>query len=139
MNDNDRIRLIILYQYYGALFDGQRGRIDQNSELKDIPYATINANLVWLLDKGLINGQKRYADDGLVHVLSIDITASGMDIVEKILNQSLTALDQNITSEINKESTIDRKFNKLYKISVKAEPVFNILINATGMILSSLR
>lgn len=137
--NTDQIRLSILFQYYRAMFDGQRGSLEQNLALKDIPYEIINANLVWLLDKQLINGQKRYADDGRVHVIPIDITANGMDIIEKILNQSLTELDQNISSEIKKENTLMEKLDKLSEICTKIQPVFEIVVKIAGMIFSNLK
>jgi hypothetical protein len=136
--NNDQIRLSILYQYYRAMFNGQRDRLE-NPELKDIPDTVINANLVYLLDKGLINGGKSYSDDGQAYATPIDITARGMDVVENILNQSLEKLDQNVSSEIKKESTTNKKLDKLYEKCAKVEPVLEIVVKIAGMIFSNLR
>lgn len=137
--NNDQIRLSILSQYYRAKFNGKGyGSKEENLELKEIPHEIINANLEYLVDKGLINGKKSYTTGGII-VFPSDITARGMDIIEKILNQSLTELDQNISAEIKKESTTNKKLDKLSEISAKAEPVLNILINVAGMIFSNLR
>lgn len=137
--NNDQIRLSILSQYYRAKFNGKDfGENEENLELKNIPPETINANLGYLVEKRLINGKKEYTGAGVV-IFTSDITAYGIDIVERILNQSLPELDQNVSSEIKQESTTDKKFNKLYEISAKVEPVLNIVINVTGMIFSNLR
>lgn len=138
--NNDQIRLTILHQYYKAMFDGKgQTEIKDNYGLKDIPQTVINANLIWLIDKRLINGERRYASNGQVFAITSDITAWGMDVVESILNQSVEKLDPTITSEIKNETTTNKKFDKLYEMCVKVEPVFEIVAKVAGLIFTNLR
>ncbi|MHB8545211.1 MAG: hypothetical protein ACYDAJ_00390 [Nitrosotalea sp.] len=137
--NNEQIRLSILSQYYRAKFNGKGyGEREENPELKNIPRETINANMEYLVDKGLINGKKTYVSGGIM-VSPTDITARGMDVVENILKQSLEKLDQNVISEIKKESSTNKKLDKLFEISSKAEPVLEIVVKIAGMIFSNLR
>lgn len=137
--NNDQIRLSILYQYYRAKFNGKGyGEREENKELKDVPREIINANLDYLVDKGLINGEKTYVSGGIL-VIGSDITARGVDVVENILNQSLENLEQSISLEIKKENTTNKKLDKLYEICTKAEPVLEIVLKIAGVIFSNLK
>lgn len=137
--NNDEIRLSILSQYYRAKFNGKGyGEREENLELKEIPHDIINANLEYLVDKGLINGKKSYTTGGII-VFPSDITARGMDIVEMIVKESLTKLELPIVAEIKNEGTTPKMLEKLNEKCLKYSAVLDIVIKATGMILSSLK
>lgn len=102
---------------------------EENPELQNIPENLINANLVYLIDKHLINGKKYYTADGVLPSAT-DITAWGMDIVEKILNKSLNSLDNSISSEINNEETTVKKLDKFYEKCVKIQPMCDIAVGS---------
>ncbi|MGI0047863.1 MAG: hypothetical protein ACREBB_11865 [Nitrosotalea sp.] len=138
--DYDEIRLSILRQFYSAMYDGEHSvNVRNNPELKDVPEPVVTANLVYLYDKGLINGEKRYADNGRVVVFSADITARGMDIVEMIVKQSLDRLEPPVIAKINEETTTPKKLEKLNEICKQYSAVFDVVIKVVGMIFSNLR
>jgi len=140
VTDNDKIRLSILSQFYRAMFNGEGApNVKDNPELKGIPEPTITANLVYLYDKGLINGKKVHADNGRVFVFTSDITARGMDIVEMIVNQSIDKLEPPVSVEIKKESSTPKKLEKLNEVSQKYSPIFDVVIKVAGVIFSNLR
>ena len=85
--NNDEIRLSILCQVYNAKFSGFRLRV-LDLKLKDIRSTVIDVNLEYLLDKGLIQGGKIQTNEFTAVVLD-DITATGIDVVENIMKQSL--------------------------------------------------
>lgn len=138
--DNNQIRLSILSQFYMAMFNGEGGpRVNDNPELKGISEPVITANLVYLLDKGLINGEKRYADSGRAVVFTSDITAKGMDIIESIINQSIDKLEPQISAEIKTENTTPKRFEKLNDVCQKNAPILDVVIKVAGIIFSNLR
>jgi len=136
--NNDEIRLSILFQYYRAAFNGKGyGSREENPELKDIPYEVTTPNLAYLVDKNLINGSKSYTSGG-VHVSTSDITAWGMDIVEKIMNDSLDELEQDVSSEIRKEDLTNKKLEKFYEKCVKVAPMCEVAVKVAGMVFANL-
>ena len=136
--NNDEIRLSILFQYYRAAFNGKGyGDREENPELKNIPREVITPNQVYLVDKNLINGKKLYTSGG-VSVSTSDITAWGMDIVEKIMNKSLDELDQDVSSEIMKEDLNNKKLDKFYEKCVKVALMCDIAVKVAGIIFSGL-
>lgn len=137
--NNDEIRLSILAQYYRAMFNGKGyGEREENPELKDIPKNIINANRVYLVDKNLINGQKHYSTNGGVVVTTSDITARGMDVIEKIMNTSLDSIDDSINSEIKQEDSTSKRFEKFYEKCVKIQPMCEIAVKVANTIFSNL-
>ena len=138
MNNNE-IRLSILFQYYRAKFNGKGyGHREENPEIKEIPHEIINANFEYLIDKGLIRGTKSYTTGGIA-VFPSDITARGMDIVEKIIDETTTQLESPITTEINKENTTPKKMEKLNEICLKYSAVFDVVVKVAGTIFSNLK
>lgn len=136
--NNDEIRLSILFQFYRAAFNGKGyGDREENPELKDIPHEVITPNLIYLVDKNLINGKKYYTSGG-VHASTSDITAWGMDIVEKIMNNSLDELDQEVTSEIKKEESTNKRLEKFYEKCVKVVPMCEVAVKVAGMVFANL-
>lgn len=136
--NNDEIRLSILFQFYRAMFNGKSyGMREENTELKDIPRNIINANEIYLVDKNLINGTKTYTSGGVL-VSTSDITAWGMDIVEKIMNVSLSKLDTSINLEMEKENSTDKKLQKFYEMCVKSAPMCEVAVKVAAIIFSSL-
>lgn len=135
--NNDEIRLSILIQYYKAMFNsGGYGRDEKNDELKEISSNVINANMVYLIDKQLINGSKDYVSSGVI-VTPADITARGMDVVEKIMKDSLESIDQKYASEIQKESQTDKKLNVFYEKCIKIYPMCETVVKIASIIFSN--
>ena len=137
MNNNE-IRLSILVQYYRAAFNGKGyGEEEENDELEGISSVVINANRIYLIDKQLINGSKNYYS-GRVMAIGTDITAHGMDIVEKIMDDSLEDIDQKYASEIQMESQTDKKLDKFYEKCIKITPICETVGKIAGTIFSAL-
>ena len=133
MNNNE-IRLSILIQYYRAAFNGKGyGEREENGELKKISREVIKANMVYLIDKQLINGSKQYYNKG-IGVTSTDITALGMDIVEEIMDKSLEKIDQTHAAEIQMEPQTDKKLDKFYEKCIKIVPMCETVVNIAGTI-----
>lgn len=136
--NNDEIRLSILSQYYRAAFNGKGyGREEENPELEGIPDAIINANTIYLIDKRLINGDKRYIGSGPIASPS-DITAWGMDVVENIMNKSLNEMNNKVSKEIEKTDSTAGKFSKFYEKCIKVAPMCETAVKAAHLIFSSL-
>ena len=137
MNNNE-IRLSILIQYYRAMFNGKvYGKREENEELEGISSGVINANMIYLIDKQLINGSKQYYNKG-IGVTSVDITALGMDIVEEIMDKSLEKIDQTHAAEIQMESQTDKKLDKFYEKCIKIAPMCETVVRIAGAIFSAL-
>jgi len=136
--NNDEIRLSILSQYYRAVFNGKGyGSEEENPELEGIPDEIINANMIYLIDKRLINGDKRYTRAGPV-VFTSDITAWGMDVVENIMNKSLNEMNNNVSKEIEKTDSTADKFTKFYETCIRVAPMCETAVKAAHLIFSSL-
>lgn len=85
---NDEIRLALLAQYYRAMLANKCGMPDRNPSLKGISEPVINANMYYLIDKGLIDGTIQYMGSNMLPLPSV-ITAHGMDVIEEIMDKSL--------------------------------------------------
>ena len=136
--NNDEIRLSILCQHYRAMFNGKSYEIgEENPELGEIPRNIIKANKAYLVDKNLINGRKIYFGKELI-VLTSDITAWGMDVVEKIMNTSINELDSSVSTEINQEDSPYKKFEKFCEKCVKSASMCEVVVKVANMIFSGL-
>ena len=136
--DNDEIRLSILSHYYRLMFDGkEHERRTNDPELEGVSSIVISANQSYLMDKGLLEGEKIRSRAGMV-VFCSGITAWGMDIVEKIMKDSLESIDDSISSEIKKEDSTSKRFDKFYEKCIKVAPIFENVIKIAGPILSNL-
>ena len=137
MNNNE-IRLSLLCHFYKAKFRGNCFLLeDEDKEIGNIDEMVLEANLGYLVEKNLINGKKRYKDDDVL-VITQDITAHGMDVVEKIMDQSLDKLDSSIKLEISKEEFPIKKFDKFYEKCIKSAPMWEVLIKVANGIFPSL-
>ena len=61
-----------------------------------------------------------------------------MDIVEKIMNDSLDELEQDVSSEIRKEDLTNKRLEKFYEKCVKVAPMCDIAVKVAGIIFSGL-
>lgn len=113
--------------------------LKNNCKLATTPPIRIWRYSAYLLDKGLINGEKRYADNGRAFVFTSDIAARGMDIVELIVKNSINELEPQISEEIKKEDTTPKRFEKLNDICQKYAPILDVVIKVSGTIFSNLR
>ena len=121
--NNDRIRLSILCQCYRIKFSGKRP--PPNLDLDGVDEITKNVNLVYLLDKGLISGDKHYSSNGYVSVVGADITAYGMDQVEEIVKGLLDDLKPNVKAEIEDDHIL-KVLDKLGEKLSKVQPRWNL-------------
>lgn len=121
--NNDRIRFSILCQCYRAKFNGKRP--PYNLDLDGVDEITKNVNLVYLLDKGLISGDKSYSASGSVSVIGADITADGMDQVEEIVRGLLDDLKPDIKTEIEDDNIL-KILDKLGEKLSKVQPRWNL-------------
>jgi hypothetical protein len=134
--DNDEIRLIILFNYYNSLHQGEEEWDNPLNELKDVSESVINANLIYLIDKGLLRGKVEYTNIGSIPFVT-RITDLGMDKVELIVKNSekedaslAEKLDQiNSTSDrVLKFSETCLKIGSICKIAVEnAHNIFSAL------------
>ncbi|MDE1764433.1 MAG: hypothetical protein KGH88_09375, partial [Thaumarchaeota archaeon] len=72
-------------------------------------------------------------------VFPSDITARGMDIVERIVNESVDKLEPQMGAEINKENTTPKRLAKLNEICQKYSGIIDVVIKVAGTIFSSLK
>ena len=137
MNSTE-IRISILFQYYRAAFNGKGyGEREENPQLTETPKNVINANLNYLIDKGLINGNKHYFNEEIVPITT-DITAYGMDVVEKIMENALPELEVEVKTEIESQTQTDQKVNSLYEKCVKIAHMCEVVVNVAGPIFAAL-
>jgi hypothetical protein len=137
--DNDQIRLSILRQFYNSMYTGQgHPNVRNNPELAGILEPVIEANVLYLWDKGLIEGEKVVEDGGRSFVVTSDITSRGMDVVESIVNRSLSEIKPDVSKEIKEETTPNGKLDKLYEACKKATPVAETVMSIVRLILSGL-
>ena len=131
--NNDEIRLSILCQYYKARYAGKTK--PARLELDGVDHSTVDANMGYLVGKGLINGKSNYTSGMNVFVTTGDITYLGMEVVEDILKTSLGELEPNIRDEIEKEKSDGKMIGKLYEKCVKSAPVCEAVVKVTHVIL----
>lgn len=134
---NTEIRLAILAHYYEALYSEQ-GMGNEIKQLKNLSDAEISVNKIYLIDKKLIEGDLEYIDSGRPMVFVSRITAHGMDIVEKIMNESLDEFNPNDRSEMQKEFQTNNRFDKFYKKSIQVGTMIEIVVKVANQILPAL-
>ena len=123
--DNDQIRFSILCQYHRARFNGESE--PPNLNLEGVDEITKEANLVYLVDKKLINGVKHHSTDGTVSVITYDISYRGIDVIESIMEESLDKLEPSIRNEIKEERGND-KMVKLYEKIAESASVCDVVM-----------
>ena len=120
--DNHEIRLVLLAQHYRAMFESNEcGSLPPDPQLKGISRAVINANMYYLIDKGLMDGRVQYQGPHMFPFFS-KITAHGMDVIEGIMDKSLQAMRTREAIEISKEHDPGTKFGKFYDLCMRAAP-----------------
>ena len=124
--DNDQIRFSILCQYHRARFNGESE--PPNLNLEGVDEITKEANLVYLVDKKLINGVKHHSTDGTVSVITYDISYRGIDVIESIMKESLVELEPSIRNEIKEEKSNDKMVDKLYEKIAKSASVCDVVV-----------
>ena len=136
--NNDEIRLAILCEFYNALHNEKSyGEINKIEEIKGVPNSIINANLVYLIDKGLIHGEIEYTSSGVIP-FGTRITAHGMDIVEEIVKRSEDKVDPKISEELKKKSVTSEKVLKFTELCVRAASMCKTAVEVTHDILIGL-
>ena len=133
--NNDEIRLSILCQYYRARYSGKirPAKLD----LDGVDHATVDANMGYLVGKGLINGKTNYTSGGNVFVTTGDITYRGTEVVEDIMKRSLHELEPAIRDEIKGEESDGKMLDKLYEKCVKSAPVCEVVVKVAHAILTA--
>lgn len=135
--NNDEIRLSVLCQCYINKFKGEGWNHPYKLELPDVDEITRDVNLEYLMEKDLLRGSKTVAGARTM-IISVNITAGGMDVVENIMKQSLSKLESGVRSEIEKEGDDGKMLGKLYEKCVKSAPVCEAVTKVTHAILAAL-
>ena len=136
--NNDEIRLSILHQLYRAKFSKNPHVLAHEFELQNVDYVDIVANLEYLLDKNLIEGDKKYTDNGEVFISYVNINAWGMDVVEDIAKRSLEKLDSSVKAELEKEANTQNVLAKLHEKFADTASVWQPFVQVANTVFSSL-
>jgi len=137
-SENDEIRLILICEYYNALFSGKQVRnYHQISSLTNIHESVIDANVIYLIDKQLLRGQMSYTTAGVIPFVS-RITDFGIDKVELIVKQSENELEEPIAQQLKQASTTSEKVLKFTENCLKVGSICKIAIEHAHEIFSSL-
>lgn len=136
--ENDEIRLILLCEYYNALFRGEQiSNFHQISGLTNTDNSVVNANVIYLIDKQLLRGQISYTTAGAIPFVS-RITDFGIDKVELIVKQSENELEEPIAQQLKQASTTSEKVLKFTENCLKVGSICKIAIEHAHEIFSSL-
>lgn len=127
--DNYEIRLVLLAQYYRVMFESNKcGSLPRDPLLKDISGPVINANMYYLIEKGLMDGHILYQGPQLYPIFS-KITPHGIDMIEGIMERSLGTMQTKEAIEIAKEHDPSTKFNRFYDMCIRAAPFCEAVVN----------
>jgi len=136
--NNDEIRLTIICEFYNALHsDKSYGNVRDITEIQQVSPSIIEANVVYLIDKGLIEGKIHYTTGG-IHTSPTRITAHGIDIVEEIVKQSEKKLETEISEKLKEKNVTAEKVLKFTELCVKAASMCQTAVNITHGILTGL-
>ena len=136
--ENDEIRLILLCEYYNALFSGKQVRNHyQIFSLTNILDSVIDANVIYLIDKGLLRGEISYTIIGAIPFVS-RITDLGINKVELIVKQSENELEEPIAQQLKQASTTSEKVLKFTEYCLKVGSICKIAVEHAHNIFSSL-
>jgi len=138
ISENDEIRLILICEYYNALFSGKQVRnYHQISSLTNITDSVINANVIYLIDKGLLRGEISYTTSGAIPFIT-RITDLGIDKVELIVKRSENEVDENIANKIKQAGTTAEKVLTFTESCLKLGSICKIAVEHAHEIFSSL-
>jgi len=136
--ENDEIRLILICEYYNALFSGTQVRNYSNiPSLTNISDSAIRANVIYLIDKGLLRGEISYTTSGAIPFIS-RITDLGIDKVELIVKKSENEVDEDIANRIKQAGTTAEKVLKFTEYCLKVGSICKIAVEHAHDIFSSL-
>jgi len=136
--ENDEIRLILLCEYYNALFSGKQVRnYYQIFSLTNILDSVIDANVIYLIDKGLLRGEISYTIVGAIPFVS-RITDLGINKVELIVKRSENELEEPIAQQLKQASTTSEKVLKFTENCLKVGSICKIAVEHAHNIFSSL-
>ena len=128
----------MLCEYYNALFSGKQVRnYYQIFSLTNILDSVIDANVIYLIDKGLLRGQISYTIVGAIPFVS-RITDLGINKVELIVKQSENELEEPIAQQLKQASTTSEKVLKFTENCLKVGSICKIAIEHAHEIFSSL-
>lgn len=106
-----KIRWKLLCIYYDRLYSQKREGPDPMYKLaqdEGIDQNIVNANVIYLLDEGLLRGQVSYTSSGALPYVT-RIYSTGMQLVEKLYEKSQSNLKPEIKSKLDAiQSTVDR-------------------------------
>lgn len=137
---NDEIRLILLDDYYNDLYVEDQGKIVRHPRLENISGNLINANAKYLVEKKLLDGTIEYTGAGPTVFLS-SISATGVDIVERILHASLPKLSSTlpkIAETISKIGEIAKQFHMLIDLFFSNSEVWETISEVIRTVFESI-
>ena len=97
------IRWKLLCIYYDTLYSQERGGSDpmyKFAQDEGIDQKIVNANVIYLLDEGLLRGDVSYTSAG-AHPYVTRIYSSGMKLVEELYEKSQSNLDSETKSQLD--------------------------------------
>lgn len=112
LHDDVRFKILTgLYDYYFGNKDEDTLLVDVNFVkslgLTELDEIAVRGDINYLYDIGLIEGFKQL---GLSYPYRIKITANGIDVVERAIDQSLTAIGQ---SNLNEQPKVEEIINEM--------------------------
>ncbi len=137
---NDEIRLILLDDYYNDMYIESQGKIMQHPRLEDVDATSLNGNQIYLLDKNLLDGKIEFTGAGSIAFPS-RITATGVDIVEKILHASIPKLSETlpkIAESITKIGNIAKQFHALIEYFFSMSDVYELISESIRIIFENI-
>lgn len=137
---NDEIRLILLDDYYNDLYVEDQGKIVGHPRLENISGNLVNANAKYLVEKKLLDGTIEYTGAGPIVFLS-SISATGVDIVERILHASIPKLSSTlpkIAETISKIGETAKQFHMLIDLFFSNSEVWQTISDVIRTIFESI-
>ena len=125
------IRWKLLCIYYNQLYSQERTRPDTKIKLaqdEGIEQKVVNANIIYLLDEGLLRGTISYTTGGQVPFVS-RIYSRGMKLVENLYEKSQESLNEETKSKLEGiESNVERVLTWI-KLCIQCKHVVPEILN----------
>jgi len=137
---NDEIRLILLDDYYNDMYVESQRKIMKHTRLENVESTNLNGNQIYLIDKGLLDGNVEFAGANSIAFPS-RITATGVDIVERILHASIPKLSETlpkIVESISKVGDIAKQFHMLVEYFFSMSDVYELISETVRTVFESI-
>ena len=138
MNDKE-IRLLILSTFYKVAKEG-KWYISKNEdkELVKIPDNEYEFNCYYLIQKYLLEGDVSTASGGSVYTTVSRISASGIDVIDDLVDKSIENLQKEEGLKIEESISTTEKFMKFYDRCVGGSSMCQFALNMLDKILTNI-